>query len=398
MNRSVLVSGGGVAGLALAHRLAARGDVVTVVEQAAAPRAGGYKVDVRGAALQVLDRMGLLEEARSLRTEVRAGTVVDARGRRAASMDGDTFGGRVHDDVELLRGDLHRLLREGAAEAEHVYGDSIQSLADTGDGVEVELASGRTGRYDVVVGADGLRSRTRNLVLGPDERHVVDLGYYVAVATVPNRLGLDREEVTYVGPGRTALVYATAREEGARAMFLWSSGPLGHRDLGRADRERLLADAYAGEGWEVPGLLADVPASPDLLFDSLSQVRAERWSAGRTVLLGDAAYCASAASGQGTSLALVGAYVLAAALDTHDDPAGAFAAYERRMRPFVAANQALGPANIKRMVVGTRGQVRASLAMLRVMDRLPGKDRMMAAMTAPIHRAANAVDLPAPVA
>lgn len=394
MNRSVLVSGGGVAGLALAHRLAARGADVTVVEQAPAPRAGGYKVDVRGAALQVLDRMGLLDEARSLRTEVRAGTVVDARGRRAASMDGDTFGGRVHDDVELLRGDLHRLLREGAAGAEHVYGDSIASLEDAGDGVEVELASGRTGRYDVVVGADGLRSRTRNLVLGPDERHVVDLGYYVAVATVPNRLGLDREEVTYVGPGRTALVYATAREEGARAMFLWSSAPLGHRDLGREERERLLADAYAGEGWEVPGLLADVPASPDLLFDSLSQVRAERWSAGRTVLLGDAAYCASAASGQGTSLALVGAYVLAAALDAHDDPAAAFADYERRMRPFVAANQALGPANIKRMVVGTRGQVRASLAMLRVMDRLPGKGRMMAAMIAPIHKAANAIELP----
>lgn len=394
MNRSVLVSGGGVAGLALAHRLAARGDAVTVVEQAPAPRAGGYKVDVRGAALQVLDRMGLLEEARTLRTEVRAGTVVDARGRRAASMDGDTFGGRVHDDVELLRGDLHRLLREGAADAEHVHGDSIESLVDTGDGVEVAFASGRAGRYDVVVGADGLRSRTRNLVLGPDEEHVVDLGYYVAVAAVPNRLGLDREEVTYVGPGRTALVYATAREEGARAMFLWSSAPLGHRDLGRAQRERLLADAYAGEGWEVPGLLADVPASPDLLFDSLSQVRAERWSAGRTVLLGDAAYCASAASGQGTSLALVGAYVLAAALDAHDDPAAAFADYERRMRPFVAANQALGPANIKRMVVGTRGQVRASLAMLRVMDRLPGKDRMMAAMTAPIHKAANAVELP----
>ncbi|MFD6134928.1 FAD-dependent monooxygenase [Isoptericola sp. NPDC060257] len=394
MNRSVLVSGGGVAGLALAHRLAARGDVVTVVEHASAPRVGGYKVDVRGAALQVLDRMGLLVEARGLRTEVRAGTVVDARGRRAASMDGDTFGGRVHDDVELLRGDLHRLLREGAADAEHVYGDSIRSLVDTGDGVEVELASGRTGRYDVVVGADGLRSRTRDLVLGPDEQHVVDLGYYVAVATVPNRLGLDREEVTYVGPGRTALVYATAREEGARAMFLWSSAPLGHRDLGREERERLLADAYAGEGWEVPGLLADVPASPDLLFDSLSQVRAERWSAGRTVLLGDAAYCASAASGQGTSLALVGAYVLAAALDAHDEPAAAFADYERRMRPFVAANQALGPANVKRMVVGTRGQVRASLAMLRVMDRLPGKDRMMAAMTAPIHRAANGIELP----
>ncbi|MFE7405264.1 FAD-dependent monooxygenase [Isoptericola sp. NPDC057559] len=394
MNRTILVSGGGVAGLALAQRLAAGGDAVTVVERAPEPRAGGYKVDVRGAALQVLDRMGLLEEARTLRTEVRAGTVVDARGRRAASMDGDTFGGRVHDDVELLRGDLHRLLRESAAGAEHVHGDSIATLEDTGDGVEVGFASGRTGRYDLVVGADGLRSATRNLAFGPDERYLVDLGYYVAVATVPNRLGLDREEVTYVGPGRTALMYATAREEGARAMFLWSSGPLGEQGLDRAGRERLLAEAYGGEGWEVPAMLADVPDSPDLLFDPLSQVRMDRWSTGRVVLLGDAAHCASPASGQGTSMALVGAYVLAAALAAHDDHATALADYERTMRPFVAANQALGPANVKRMVVGTKGQVRASLTMLRVLDRLPGKERMLAAMTAPIHKAANAVELP----
>lgn len=397
MNRTVLISGGGVAGLALAHRLVAHGADVTVVERASAPRAGGYKVDVRGAALQVLDRMGLLAEARGLRTEVRAGTVVDARGRRAASMDGDTFGGRVHDDVELLRGDLHRLLREGAAGAagaEHVFGDSIATLTDTGDAVEVGFASGRTGRYDLVVGADGLRSATRNLAFGPDERYLTDLGHYVAVATVPNRLGLDREEVTYVGPGRTALLYATAREEGARAMFLWSSGPLGHEHLDRPGRERLLAEAYAGEGWEVPAMLADVPASPDLLFDSLSQVHMDRWSTGRTVLLGDAAHCASPASGQGTSMALVGAYVLAAALDEHADHVAAFADHERRMRPYVAANQALGPANVKRMVVRTRGQVRASLATLRLMDRLPGKERMLAAVTAPIHRAANAVELP----
>ena len=394
MKRSVLISGGGVAGLALAERLGRRGFDTTVVERAAAPRSGGYKVDVRGAAVTVLERMGLLEAARSLRTEVRRGSVVDAKGRKASSMDGDTFGGRVHDDAELLRGDLHRLLHDAAGDTAFVYGDEIRTLRDTGVGVEVEFASGTTGRYDLVVGADGLRSGVRRLAFGPDSDFLHDLGYHNAVAAVPNRLGLDREEVTYIGPGRTALVYATARQSDARAMFLWSAPGLDSRGLDRAQRQRLLAETYAEEGWCVPELLADVADCDDLLFDALSQVRMGSWSSGRVVLLGDAAHCATAASGQGTSLALVGAHVLAEELSAADAiPSAAFAAYESRMRPFADANQALGPANIKRMVVGGRARVRMALTMLRVADKLPGKERMLAAMTAPIRRAANAIDL-----
>ncbi|GLZ77756.1 FAD-dependent oxidoreductase [Actinorhabdospora filicis] len=394
--RTVLISGAGVAGLALAHWLARHGFTPTVVEYAEGLRSGGYKVDVRGAALTVLDRMGLLDAARALRTEVRTGTIVDGRGKRAASMDADTFGGRVHEDAELLRGDLHRLLHDSARDGvEYLFGDSIAALTDTGEHVEVAFASGRTGRYDLVVGADGLRSATRNLVFGPDDRHLTDLGHYIAVATVPNRLGLDREEMTYIGAGRTALVYSTAREEGARAMFLWRSPALDYRGLDRAGRERLLAEAYAGEGWEVPSLLADTASSPDFLFDSLSQVKMDRWSRGRVVLLGDAAHCASAASGQGTSLALVGAYILAGELAAHaGDHAAAFGAYERRMRPFAETNQALGPANVKRMVMKTKGQVRFSLAMLKLLNKMPGKERMLAKVVEPIHRAANAIDLP----
>lgn len=393
---TVLISGAGVAGLALAHWLARNGYAPTVVEYADELRSGGYKVDVRGAALTVLDRMGLLDAAREMRTEVRSGTVVDARGKRAASMDGDTFGGRVHEDAELLRGDLHRLLFDSAKDGvEYLFGDSIAELTDAGTHVDVVFASGGTGRYDLVVGADGLRSLTRNLVFGPDERHLTDLGHYIAVATVPNRLGLDREEVTYIGPGCTALVYATARQDGARAMFLWSGPAMDYKNLDRTGRERVLAEAYAGEGWEVPALLGDTGSSPDFLFDSLSQVKMDGWSRGRVVLLGDSAYCASPAAGQGTSLALVGAYVLAGELAAHaGDHAAAFASYERRMRPFVEANQALGPANVKRMVMKSKGQVRISLAMLKVLDKMPGKDRVLAKVVAPIHRAANAIDLP----
>ncbi|GAA3443850.1 FAD-dependent monooxygenase [Planomonospora venezuelensis] len=395
-NTNVLVSGAGIAGVSLAFWLRRSGFTVTVVERAPEIRAGGYKIDIRGAALQVIERMGVLEEVRAMRTEVRSGSVVNAAGRRVASMDGDTFGGREHGDAEVLRGDLHRLLYGRTQDGvEYRFGDSVTSLDDTSEGVRATFGSGRTEVFDLVVGADGMRSATRALAFGPDERFVRDMGYYVSVFTVPNHLGLDREELTYVGPGRTALTYSTAREAGAKAMFLFASEPLSYDHRDRAEQERLLAAAYAGEGWEVPRLLRGVGDSPDFLFDSLGQVHMNRWSAGRAVLIGDAAHCASPASGQGTSLALVGAYVLAAELAAAGgDHAAAFDAYERRMRPFVHENQKLGPANIKRMVLRSRGQVRFSMAMLGLMARVPGRDRLLAKIMEPLGRAANAITLP----
>ncbi|TQS41964.1 FAD-dependent monooxygenase [Cryptosporangium phraense] len=375
MTSSVLIVGGSIAGTSLAYWLHRHGFAVTVVERAAALRDGGYKVDIRGAAIDVVSRMGILDTLRSLRTEVRAGTVVDGSGKRVASMDGDTFGGRTHGDAELLRGDLTRVLYDLTGnDVEYRFGEAITAL----DGNRVGFASGSSASYDLIIGADGVHSTTRALAFGPEERFRHDLGYRIAICSVPNHLGLDREEVTYVGPGRTALVYSTAGSSDAKAMFLY------------AGAEPSLRDVYAGSGWEVPALLEAAGSAPDLYADVMTQVRMDRWSAGPVALVGDAAWCASPASGQGTSLALVGAYVLAGELAT----GGGFAGYERRMRPFAERNQKLGPANVKRMVLSTERQVRASMRMLAVMDHLPFKDRLLAAAMAPLHKAANAIDLP----
>jgi 2-polyprenyl-6-methoxyphenol hydroxylase-like FAD-dependent oxidoreductase len=382
----VLVSGAGIAGMALAWWLTEHGAEVTVVERAAGVRDGGYKVDIRGAALTVIERMGLLERVRAARTGVRTGSVVDAAGKRVASMDADTFGGRVHDDAELLRGDLATMLHELTADrVAYRFGDAIASL-----GPEVVFESGHRAAYDLVVGADGLRSRTRALAFGDSGVH--DLDHYIAICSVPNHLGLDREELTYVGAGRTALVYSTAGQADAKAMFLFAD-PGGERPRGPEAQRAFLVAAYAKEGWEVPKLLAAMSDAPDLYFDTISQVRLDGWSRGRVALVGDAAYCASPASGQGTSLALVGAYVLAgelAAAGLDEGPRR----YEERMRPFVAANQHLGPANIKRMVLRSQRQVRMSMRMLAVVNRLPGKERLLAKVVEPINRAANAITLP----
>ena len=395
MSKTVLISGASIAGTALAYWLRKHGFTPTVVERAPALREGGYKIDIRGAALDVVERMGVMPAIRSVPTDVRGGTIVTAEGKQAASMDGDTFGGRESHDAEILRGDLNRILFDLTKDnVEYLFDDSIATLDDGSDGVTVTFAGGSTRTFDLVVGADGLHSHTRSLAFGPEDKFVRDMGYYVSIFSVPNHLDLDRWEMTYVAPRRTALTYATAREPGAKAMFLFSADEItaGRRD--RAQQERLLTDAYAGEGWEVPRLLAGVSSSPDFYFDSLSQVHLESWSAGRVALVGDAAYCASPASGQGTSLALVGGYVLAGELAAAGgEHTAGYAAYEREMRPFAERNQKLGPANIKRMVLRSKGQVRFSMAMLALINRLPGKDKMMAKAIEPIQRAARSITL-----
>ncbi|MER6175316.1 FAD-dependent monooxygenase [Streptosporangium sp. NPDC001681] len=386
---NILISGASIAGTTLAYWLREHGFTPTVVERATEVREGGYKIDIRGAALDVVERMGLLEKVRGLRTDVRTGSIVDDEGRQVAGMNGDSFGGRVHEDAEVHRGDLARLLHEATNGVEYLFGDSIASI----DGTQVTFDSGLVRHFDLVIGADGLHSNTRALTFGPEERFVHDMGYNVSIFSVPNHLGLDREELTYVGPGRTALLYSTRQDTGAKAMFLWAADS---KVRERAEQQQALAQSYSGSGWEVPRLLEDMADAPDFYFDSLSQVRMDSWHTGRVALVGDAAYCASPASGQGTSLALVGAYVLAGELKrAAGDHTAAFPAYEARMRPFVEANQALGTNNIKRMVLSSRFQVRMSMVTLRLVNLLPGKDRIMAKVVEQIHRAATAITLPA---
>jgi 2-polyprenyl-6-methoxyphenol hydroxylase-like FAD-dependent oxidoreductase len=383
-NTTVLISGAGVAGITLAYWLRRNGFTPTVVERASSIRDGGYKVDIRGAALQVVERMGLLGQIRKRVTDVRAGSVVDSRGRRVASMDGDTFGGRTHGDAEILRGDLHRLLFDATQDVEYVFGDSVADLQQAGDHVQVTFASGANRAFDLVIGADGVHSATRRMAFG--DGYVRDLGYRVSIFGVPNHLGLDREEVTYVSPGRTVLMYSTAQDAGAKAMFLFAGD-----QPEPADARQYLADRYATEGWEVSTLLAHM--GEDFYLDDLSQVHMDRWSTGRVALVGDAAYCASTASGQGTSLALVGAYVLAGELAAAADHVEGFANYEDALRDFVDANQKLGPANIKRMVLASKTQVRMSMIFLALLSKLPGKDKLIAKALEPIHRAANVITL-----
>ncbi|MEU5867358.1 FAD-dependent monooxygenase [Nonomuraea sp. NPDC047529] len=385
--KNVLISGASIAGTSLAYWLRRHGFTVTVVERAPAIRTGGYKVDIRGAALDVIRRMGLLDAVTARATGMRVATHYDGKGSPVATMDADLFGGREGEDAEIMRGDLNELLYDLTRDdAEYLFGDSVTAVADDGL-VTFEHAEPR--RFDLVVGADGMRSNIRRIAFGADDQYVRDLGYYVSISTVPNTLGLDREEAVHAAPGRTANVYSTRRDGAAKALFMWASQPLSydHRDVGR--QKDLLAEAMTGVEWEVPALLGAVREADDFYFDSVSQVHMDQWSKGRVVLLGDAAYCASPASGQGTSLAIVGAYVLAGELARGGGAAG----YEREMREFVRVNQELGPANVRGMVIGSRLALWFQLRMLKLMPHLPGKDKVIERVAGAIHRAATAIRL-----
>lgn len=164
----ILVVGAGIAGLTSAATLRRLGWGVDLIERAPTLRDGGYKIDVRGSAVEVLDRLGLADTARARRTEVGAGVIVTADGGVVAAMGGDTFGGRTGHDIEIERCDLVGLLAEVTGPVRH--GVELTGLTPTTDGVEASYADGTRATYRAVVGADGVGSTVR-LDRAADGRH-----------------------------------------------------------------------------------------------------------------------------------------------------------------------------------------------------------------------------------
>jgi 2-polyprenyl-6-methoxyphenol hydroxylase-like FAD-dependent oxidoreductase len=386
-SRSVLISGAGLAGPALAHRLHRLGMRATVVERAPGLRDGGYKVDIRGAATGVLKRMGLYEAARAADTGMQTVTYVRADGRSIATLDANLLMGRRDDDLEVMRTDLIRILHDATAGyTDYVFGDSIAALQEDGDGVAVTFASGSTRHFDLVVAADGLHSPTRRLAFGEVEpRH---LGAYISIFDVPDDLGLDRQEVFFTDPGRMVFAYSTGAGVPAKVGMVFAAPAL----AGRRNPKDILRERFAGMGWRVDSFLAAIEGA-DLYFDSLSQIEMPAWSRGRVVLLGDAGYCPSPASGQGTSLALVGAYVLADALGATDGHEDAFARYETALRPYVERNLAYGRKMAGDMVPGGRWSIALRNYGMRTLRFNPWKRQIIEQVTRPLHLAANAITL-----
>jgi 2-polyprenyl-6-methoxyphenol hydroxylase-like FAD-dependent oxidoreductase len=380
---SVLISGASIAGPALAHCLNRFGFQTTVVERAPALRPGGQAVDVRGIGKDVLRRIGLDAEVRAACTETTGITYVTRRNRPIVTMSADMLDGDGFiAEIEILRGDMSEVFHTATKDStEYLFGDSVSELTQDPDGVDVRFAGGTERRFDLVIGADGLHSTMRTQLFGRDAGTSHHLGNYLAFYTVPNHLNLDQRMVAYAEPGRGAAIRSIHNNRDAMTFFGFRSAPLDydHRDV--AAQRAILRDRITGMAWEVPRLLEHLDDAPDFYFDSCTQVVLDSWSTGRVGLLGDAAFCSSPLSGQGTSLALVGAYVLAGELATHPgDHRTAFAEYERRLRPFVEANQEIGRNHARMIHPASRLGLGLQYAMVLGLVHLPGSEFIMRRM------------------
>ncbi len=337
--KSVLISGASVAGPALAFWLNRFGYATTIVERTPDLREAGYAVDFRGTAVEVLRQMGLFDAISAKATNMGPMHYVNARDRVVATLPSLAFSG----EIEIMRGDLAKILYAATyQQTRYLFGDSIAEMIDGDDGVDVVFDSGRSERFDLVIGADGQHSNVRAKVFGAERDFVKQLGLKASIFTVPNRLHLDYCGRIYSAPGSVAGIYSARQNTEARALLFFNGTPddYDYRDV--AAQKRLVRERYAGQGWHVPQLLADLDEAPDFYFDSVSQIHLDRWHRGRVALLGDAGYCASPLSGMGTGIAVVGAYILAHELEAADgDHRVAFAAYQTRLQPFADASQAL---------------------------------------------------------
>lgn len=371
MTNTVLISGAGIAGPSLAFWLTRSGFRTIVVEIADGIRPGGQSVDLRGAGRQVVERMGLLDQMRARSLDQRGIAWVESNGRRRAEMPVEAFHGNgMVSALEILRGDLTDVLYQATAgETEYRFNTRITELDETENAVAATLSDGTTVHADLVVGADGPHSAVRRLAFGPEEEFVRPLGGYNAWFTAPDTVGLDGWYLMYQAPGLNVSMRPSHDPTKCKAGLAFRSDPISYdrADLG-AQRD-LLATRFAGAGWHADALIDAARQAEDFYFDAFTQVHMKDWASGRIALVGDAGYCASPLSGMGTSLALVGAYVLAGELGAQPLSV-ALQRYQNVMRPYVDRCQKL-PNGIDGYLPKSTSDIRVTAMVMKYMQRWP---------------------------
>ncbi len=370
----VLISGASIAGPVLAYWLSRYGYDVTVVERAPTLRkTGGHAVDLFRPAMEISEQMGVLPRVEALATGTDRLTMYREGRSRPTEVDLTKLTGLASDrHVEIMRDDLSEIYYDAARDdVEYLFGDSVTAIDHEGE-VTFERAAARS--FDVVVGADGLHSNVRRLVFGEEAALTRFIGGYLAVVSAPKTLANPGEMVGHVGVGRLAAIYTAEHLDDARAVFLFRRQEeldYDHRDSLR--QQELLRAAFAGMHPQVDGWLDEIDRTPAFYFDAVTQLRMDRWSRRRVTLVGDAGYCPGPAVGGSTSLAVLGAYVLAGELArSGGDHLRAFAAYELAMREPVHLSRSFARGAAKSIIPGSRAGVWALTRGAQLVSMMPG--------------------------
>ncbi|MEO7048599.1 MAG: FAD-dependent monooxygenase [Ferruginibacter sp.] len=352
-NKNILISGAGIGGVCLAFWLKKFGFNPTIIEISPTLREGGYAIDFMGAGFDVAEKMGILPELVKADIDFSQLAFVDKNNNEKGSMNYQKIKKLMNNRaLTLLRSGLAKIMYNSLdKETEVIFGDTISKIDQDDEKVMVTFKSGLTRSFDLLVGADGLHSNVRNLIFGSESQFEKYYGYYTSSFTIKGFSYGSKVFSMYNVPFKQVAVYSYDENTTAAFFIFTSPQKLNYKHQDIEKQKQILKDEFMNIGWKCPELLSKIDNTSDFYFDSISQIIMEKWSKGRITLVGDACDCPSLLSGKGSTLAMVGAYILAGELkESNGNYKTAFEQYEKIFKPFIGKKQKAAKAFAKSFI------------------------------------------------
>lgn len=339
MNR-VLISGAGIAGLTLACCLADADWQVDVVEKSEGERKSGYMITFFGNGWKVAERINILNRIKDVRYPAQEFQYVNNSGKSYFNVNLERVrNGFGHEYTYLRRPDLEHILLERSKElsVNIKYSTQVAEINETSDSVSASFQNGDVNSYDLVIGADGIHSGVRKIVFGEEHQFSHYLGYGVAAFQTTPRDEIGNSIKIYQEPNRSSIYYPVS-EKTMDSVFLFP-----YNNTERVPKENyksILEDTYTGSKWINQEVIQSAPNESIGFFDIMKQIQMPKWTKKRVALIGDACACLSPLAGQGASMAMLEAFVLANQLKKSSNVQESLELYETILKPEIASRQA----------------------------------------------------------